>query len=116
MKGNTNSQRSNDEEKLVVSLKTNQSSNTDLINTTFKVIIGEEITEYVWSGNSVTIKVPAYMPYTIEYGDVNGYKKPKTFTTRAYPGNDRFVTGLYNTELVTVKVSADKGTVSGYTI
>ena len=119
MKGTTNSQRGiggGDSEKAVISLKTNQASHEDLIGAKFKVVINGVTTEYVWEGNSITLDVPAFTTYTVEYNEVPGYSSPNTFTAIAVPGNDRFVTGMYRTELLTVNVSADEGTVSGYEV
>lgn len=119
MKGTTNSQRGiggNDSEKAVISLKTNQASHADLIGVKFKVVINGVTTEYIWEGNSITLDVPAFTTYTIEYNEVQGYSSPNTFTAIAVPGNDRFVTGMYRTELLTINVSADEGVVSGYKV
>lgn len=118
MRGTTNSQRGTGGggEKLVISLKTNQASPEDLIGAKFSVVISGNATEYTWQGTSITIPIPSMLNYTVEFGEVEGYAKPESVTHTAVAGNDRFVTGTYNTELVTVNVSADKGTVSGYEV
>lgn len=118
MKGTTNSQRGTGGggEKLVISLKTNQASHEDLIGAKFSVVINGNATEYTWQGASMTIDVTPMLNYTVEFGDVEGYAKPEPITHTAVDGNDRFVTGTYNTELVTVNVSAEEGEVSGYEI
>lgn len=118
MKGTTNSQRGTGGggEKLVISLKTNQASHEDLIGAKFSVVINGNATEYTWQGASMTIPVTPMLNYTVEFGEVEGYAKPESVTHIAVAGNDRFVTGTYNTELVTVNVSADEGSVSGYEV
>lgn len=118
MRGTTNSQRGTGGggEKLVISLKTNQASHEDLIGAKFSVVINGNATEYTWQGASMTIPVSPMLRYTVEFGEVEGYAKPESVTHTAVAGNDRFITGTYNTELVTVNVSADKGTVSGYEV
>ena len=118
MRGTTNSQRGTGGggEKLVISLKTNQASHEDLIGAKFSVVINGNATEYTWQGASMTIRVSPMLSYAVEFGEVEGYAKPESVTHTAVAGNDRFVTGTYNTELVTVNVSTNEGEVSGYEV
>ena len=118
MKGTTNSQRGTGGggEKLVISLKTNQTSHEDLIGAKFSVVINGNATEYTWQGASMTIPIPPMLNYSVEFGEVEGYAKPESVTHTAVAGNDRFVTGTYNTEIVTVNVSAEEGSISEYEI
>lgn len=118
MRGTTNSQRGTGGggEKLVISLKTNQTSHEDLIGAKFSVVINGNATEYTWQGASMTIDVPENTIYTVEFSDVDGYATPEPITYASVAGNIRFATAVYSTEQVTVNVSADEGSISGYKV
>lgn len=74
------------------------------------------LTEYTWEGSAIQTVIPPMTDYTVSYSDVNGYSTPEPFSGKAMDGRVSEVIGTYNTELVTVNVSAEEGEVSGYEI
>lgn len=109
-----------------ITLTTNQSTHNDLVGTTFTVNYGSYIKDYVWEGSQMTIEVPAYVQYVIEFGNVNGYKAPDAIINTAINGNSRNITGTYQTCLLSIAItdnqssyndiSGAKATIVGTTI
>lgn len=103
-------------EKLNLILQTNQSDHSDLLGATVTISFlgGEE--SYVWDGNRIVVEIPGMLQYTVTVSDVPNYKTPDPVTYTAIEGNTVSVTMTYQCELLTVNVSADEGSVSGYEV
>ena len=100
-----------------ISLLTNQNSHADLVGVTFTVSYGSFSGGYVWYGQDVTISVPSDMQYTVSFGGIEGYKAPSNITYTAIAGNSRNIAAVYQTEIVSVTLSADDGeSVAGQTV
>ena len=93
---------------VTVVMADNQSSLDDISSATATV-----------NGTSVSsngsVKVPTRDTCIIVWSDVSGYKTPAT-QTFITSGTSVTKTGTYQTELLTVKVTGDSGTPSGYTV
>ena len=115
MKGQTNAWLKDivSGEKISITLTTNQSSHTDLIGAVITVSYAGNLTEYTWEGSAIQTVIPPMTDYTVSYSNVNGYSTPKQFSGKAMDGRVSEVIGTYNTEIVTVNVSAEEGEVSG---
>lgn len=110
MKGCTNTLAKNGEKEILnITLNTNQLSHTDIIGTTFTISYGEYSKTYKWTGDTVIIDIPAFIEYTISFGEIEGYLKPSDITYMSQIDNSRNVTFTYKTELVQVSLSSDNG-------
>ena len=109
MKGSTNAlgKKQGEVEMLNLSLLTNQLSHDDLLGATITVEYGSASKTYTWEGISLTINVPAYVDYTVTFGEVEGYRKPSSVTYTAQNGNRRTQNAKYETEVVSVTLAAD---------
>lgn len=118
MKGQTNSWLKDivSGEKISITLTTNQSSHTDLMGAVVTVSYAGNLTEYTWGGSAIQTIIPPMTDYTVSYSNVNDYSTPEPFSGKAIDGRVSEVIGTYNTEVVTVSVSAEEGEVSGYEV
>lgn len=124
MIGKTNSLSGGDikGETLKVSLRTNQSSHSDLNGVAFTLEYADSSERYVWEGSDIIIKLPPYLSYTITSEDVDGYKTPSVYSSTSIGGFQKTATLEYKCTIVTVKsddnqtdyndVSASTATVS----
>lgn len=116
MNGKTNCAKGNGGplEFVNIRLITNQSEHSDLIGS--KILIRQDTRnkEYEWKGSEITFTIPAYIEHTIEFPEVEGYKKPDNITFVAVEGNSRTIEAEYKAELVKVNVTSSNGSaVSG---
>lgn len=101
-------------EKVNVTLTSNQSSTSDLSGAKVTLSYGSYSEDFVWSGKTITLSVMQYITYTLSFSNVSGYKTPAPVEFTAVADNVRQVSAQYQTEVVTVTVSADSGaSVSG---
>lgn len=104
MKGKTNIFASQlGVEKLHLTLVTNQSEHSDMINT--NVTVNGKV--YTYKGTELVIDIFSGQNYSIVFENVEGYKTPETITYTAKQHNNRFVTATYQTEIVTIELSED---------
>lgn len=94
-----------------LTLTTNQATHDTLVGKVVHVKYATEDGQYTWEGETLTIKIPKYVAYTVELPEVEGYRKPSNFGYTAVGGNTRNITVSYDTELLTVTVSCDVPTV-----
>lgn len=101
-------------EKVNVTLTSNQSSSGDLLGATITLSYGSYSEDFVWDGRTLTFSVMQYITYTLSFSNVSGYKTPAPVEFTAVADNVRQVNAQYQTEVITVTVSADSGaSVSG---
>lgn len=104
-------------EKVNLTITSNQADSSDLIGVGFGIAYGFEGgygEAYVWEGKPITLDIPQYVTYFISFNEVPGYKTPNLLYFTAVPDNVRQINVEYQTEVVTVTVSADDGaSVSG---
>lgn len=106
MKGKTNIYTSQlGVEKLHLTLVTNQSEHSDIINT--NITVNGKV--YTYKGSELVIDIIPGQNYSIVFGNVEGYKTPKTITYTSKSNNNRFVTATYETEILTIDLSEDTG-------
>lgn len=104
MKGKTNVYTSQlGVEKLHLTLVTNQSEHSDIINA--NVTVNGKV--YIYKGSKLVIDIFPGQNYSVVFEDVEGYKTPETITYTAEQYNNRFVTATYQTEIVTIELSED---------
>lgn len=104
MKGKTNVYTSQlGVEKLHLTLVTNQSEHSDILNT--NVTVNDKV--YTYKGSELVIDIFPGQNYSIVFENVEGYKTPETITYTAEQHNNRFVTATYQTEIVTIELSED---------
>lgn len=104
-------------EKVNVTLTSNQSSTSDLSGAKVTLSYGSYSEVFTWSGKTITLSVMQYITYTLSFSNVSGYKTPAPVEFTAVADNVRQVSAQYQTEVVTVTVSADSGvSVSGQTV
>lgn len=114
---NVVNKRKSEAERMNLTLKTNQSEHTDLLGVNFTLTYGTYTKSYTWNGSTITIEVPNGVEYTLTFPDVEGYAcNTKSVTYTAQSGNSRMLEVLYQCELLTVNVSADSGSVSGFEV
>ena len=92
-----------------------QSDSSPFSGATFTVSYGDYSKTYTWDGSTMTVEIPAYVEYTVSFGDVDKFTTPASVTNTAQSGNSRTVDVTYTlaVEKLTVKVS---GITSGYTV
>ena len=101
-------------EKVNITLTSNQSSTSDLSGAKVTLSYGSYSEVFTWSGKTITLSVMQYITYTLSFSNVSGYKTPAPVEFTAVADNVRQVNAQYQTEVVTVTVSADSGvSVSG---
>ena len=97
-----------------ISLTSNQASANDLLGATVTLTYGEYSETHTWEGKTLTFSIMQYVTYTLTFGEVSGYKTPASMEFVAIADNVRQIDAQYQTEVVTVTVSADSGvSVSG---
>ena len=110
MIGKTNSQTGGSVkgEKLNISLSTNQNSHSDILGAIVTVTHPGGATQYVWEGYEITVEVPPYVNYSVEYSAVDGYATPASFSSTAIEGNARTLTAQYKTCIVTASIKSNQ--------
>lgn len=94
-----------------LTLTTNQVTHDVLIGKVIHVKYATEDESYAWHGEAITVKIPKYVSYSIEFPTVEGYRPPGNVGYTAVGGNTRNLTVSYDTEMLTVSVSCDVPTV-----
>jgi hypothetical protein len=94
-----------------LTLTTNQATHEELIGKVVHVKYATENEQYTWEGETLTIKIPKYVAYTVELPEVEDYRKPSNFGYTAVGGNTRNITVSYDTELLTVTMSCEVASV-----
>ena len=96
-----------------VSLISNQSNSDTSLNGATIIVTntdtGNVISTHQWEGTELKLKVAPVTPVSISVSSVNGYRSPdaKAFTTGV--GSTRNVTMQYDTEVVTITLTANNG-------
>lgn len=94
-----------------LTLTTNQATHDVLLGKVIHVKYATEDKPYAWHGVAITVKIPKYVSYSIEFPTVEGYRPPGNVSYTAVGGNTRNLTVSYDTEMLTVNVSCDVPTV-----
>lgn len=92
-------------------ITTNQATDDALAGKIIHVKYATEDESYAWHGEAITVKIPKYVPYSIEFPTVEGYRPPGNVGYTAVGGNTRNITVSYDTELLTVTVSCEVASV-----
>ena len=96
-------------ETLVISLTSNQSSDTSIIGAAITVKSGDSaLNTYTWDGNAITLKLSAGQAITVSCGSVANYKTPDAQTFTTVEGNSRNITMTYQTEIVKVTLASNQ--------
>ena len=93
---------------LNLSLLSNQASHDGLLGATITVTHPGGSVEYTWEGTEISVNIPPYVEYSVEYSKVEGYKTPDSFTSTAVAGNSRNVTGTYKTCNLSVSMTTNQ--------
>lgn len=96
-------------EKLNLSLRTNQSDHSELMDVNVRLTYADVVKDYTWEGSDMTLSIPPYVPYTVSFGNVDDYKTPNSLSFTAVPANSRSVVVEYKTEIASVTLAADDG-------
>ena len=98
-------------ETVTITLVSNQSSTDTSLNGATVTVKDSSSTigTYTWNGNAITLKVAGNQSLTVSVSDVTGYKTPSSQTFTTVTCNSRTITMTYQTEVVTVTVSASNG-------
>lgn len=100
-----------------IQLLTNQAEHSNLNGAVLTMSYETYSKQYTWDGREITFSVPAHVGCTIEFPEVEGYKKPDNITFVAVEGNSRTIEAEYKAELVKVNVTSSNGSaVSGATL
>lgn len=102
-------------EMINVSLKTNQSSHTDLVGATITISYNDVSESYAWEGAELTFEIPQYAVYTISVTDVDGYRTPSDVTYTAVSSNSRTISLQYDTCLTTIDITNVDGLTANVT-
>lgn len=110
MIGKTNSQTGGaiKGEKLNISLTSNQSDKSDLLGAIITVTHPGGTTQYAWEGYEITVDIPPYVNYSVEYAPVEGYATPKTYSNVAIENNSKTLTAEYMTTVVTASIKSNQ--------
>lgn len=104
------------QETVNIRLISNQSEHSGLVGTKFILKYETFSKEYTWNGSEVAVQIPAYVTYSVEFGDAEGYNTPEPIIYEAVDDNARTIEAIYTCELLTVNVGADEGTPEGYEV
>lgn len=97
-----------------IQMLTNQAEHSNLNGAVLTMSYETYSKQYTWDGSEITFSVPAHVSCTIEFPEVEGYKKPDNITFVAVEGNSRTIEVEYKAELVKVNVTSSNGSaVSG---
>lgn len=100
-----------------IQMLTNQAEHSNLNGAVLTMSYETYSKQYTWDGSEITFSVPAHVSCTIEFPEVEGYKKPDNITFVAVEGNSRTIEAEYKAELVKVNVTSSNGSaVSGATL
>lgn len=100
--------------KVKVSILSNQSSDSTISAVKATVAYGSTSVE---ASNGSVVYIPHDKTVTVTFPAVNSYKTPSAVTINNTSGGQATASGTYQTEIVTVTVSADNGTsMSGRTV
>lgn len=97
---------------LKVNILSNQGTDAAIANVKATVKYGSTSVQVA---NGGTVNLPSGTSGTITFPDVEGYKKPSDISF-THNGGVTEKTGTYQCELLTVNVSADSGSVSGFEV
>ena len=95
-------------ETVTVTLKSNQSSHTDLTGTVIKIKYKNQELDFIWENDPVAISVPGKVEYTVSVSDIEGYKTPEPAALTSIPGNSRSVELTYETTVLSVSVVSNQ--------
>lgn len=109
---NVVNKKASEVERINISLQTNQSSHADVSGVNFTVTYGNYTKSYTWGGNAVTVEIPAYVSYTISFGNMAGYKKPSDVTYAAQAGNSRTLNAIYQTCVLSVNIADNQSSLN----
>ena len=97
-----------------IQMLTNQAEHSNLNGAVIRMSYETYSKQYTWDGKEITFSVPAHVSCTIEFPEVEGYKKPDNITFVAVEGNSKTIEAEYKAELVKVNVTSSNGSaVSG---
>jgi hypothetical protein len=100
--------------KVKVSILSNQSSDSTISAVKATVVYGSTS---VQASNGSVVYIPHDQTVTVTFPSVTGYKTPSSVTINNTSGGQAAASGTYQTEIVTVTVSADNSTsMSGRTV
>lgn len=100
-----------------IQMLTNQAEHSNLNGAVLTMSYETYSKQYTWDGSEITFAIPAHVSCTIEFPEVEGYKKPDNITFVAVEGNSRTIEAEYKAELVKVNVTSSNGSaVSGATL
>lgn len=97
---------------LEINILSNQTNDEAIQNASVNVSYNDTTVEVK---NGFTAVIPINSEITIQFPEIEGYKKPEDIVF-TYTGGYVKKTGIYYTELLTVNVSADQGSVSGFEV
>ncbi len=110
MKGQTNTYISKTkEEKLGITLKTNQLDHSPIIGVKIIITYATIIEEYIWEGKEIIIEVPQYVEYTISFSDIENYKTPVPVTYIAIPDYSRSLSFTYIPSQLKINILSNQG-------
>ena len=91
-----------------ITLKSNQSSHTDLTGAVIKIKYKNQELDFIWENETVTVSVPGKIEYTVSVSDVEGYRTPESVPFDSIPGNTRSMELVYETTLLSVSVVSNQ--------
>ena len=112
MLGKTNSKAANVPSSLTVEIISNQ-SNDLVIGAVRATVSYGDVSLQVANGERAVIPVGSEV--TVSFPEVEGYRTPNEIVY-THNGGNVVKSGTYETELVTVNVTADQGTVTGFEV
>lgn len=93
-----------------ITTATNQADSADIIGKEISVTYGDISTTLTIDGSILVVKIPQYAFYTITFPSVDGYKNPASISGAASGGVSVDVSAVWQTETVSVSLSAEDGT------
>lgn len=98
-------------ENVNISVATNQSGHADImgVEVTLTILQDGKTMKETWQGNDLLMRVPRGADYKVSFSEVADYRKPSDYTGKAEAGRSVSIDAKYETEVVTVSVSAENG-------
>lgn len=113
MNGCTNSSISGNAgyENVNVVIASNQSDFSEIVGVevTLTIIQDNSVIKEIWQGDDLFFRVPRGANYVVSFSEALNYRKPENYSSTAEAGRSITINATYETEVVTVSVTAEEG-------
>ena len=95
-------------ETAIISLKSNQGSDSNLIGKKITIAYSNSYIEHTWNGEAITVEIPINIEYTVSVEAIEGYKNPQSQTFTSMSGGVRQIDFEYSTTILTIEITSNQ--------